>query len=246
MRRDGRFVADQAEIVFSDAFLEQVGDLTETEQVDVLAEVVNLCAAPGGKHPLRQPLAGWNTLDVLGGHRRAVYKASVHGNTGLLEILCLGPRSDNEVYDMANGLVDAGLLDREEVTQLWDALAVLAVVAEDAGLDGWDYRPPPAPEGLVKAAVFSGLLDHATAVQLSRSELEAAMEHGWGPTGPDPAAALTAALERARARPGWPDGTDPAGVVAGRAGPRCAAVMPRAGTRCIRRHDHPGPHRSTP
>src|SRR5690606_11375933 len=146
------------------------------------------------------PLAGWNTLDVLGGHRRVVYKATVVDGTGLIEVLCLGPRSDNEVYDVAVGLRDAGLLDEDEVTDLWDALALLDVLEEDVGLDGWDYRPPPAPDGMVRAAVAAGLLDETTASALSKPELEAAMAQGWGASGPDPAAALIAALEQARKR----------------------------------------------
>lgn len=243
MRRGSRFPGDQAEVVFSDALIEQTGDLTENERLDVLAEVVGLCSDPGGKHPLRTPLAGWNTLDVLGGHKRVVYKASAPEAVGLIEALCLGPRSDNEVYDMAVALRDAGLLTAQEVTDLWDALAVLAVVAEDVGLDGWDFRPPPAPVGMIRAAVDAGLLDAQTASVMSLPELQAAMEHGWGSFGPDPVKALLAALERARRR-GRPASLDAAAVVAGRLGPRCGALMPRAGAPCIRRLGHPGPHRA--
>lgn len=245
MLRGGRFIADQAEIVFSDVALEQLGELAEHQRTDVLAEVVNLCAAPGGKHPLRAPLAGWNTLDVLGGDRRVVYKASTHDDIGLIEVLCIGPRSDNEVYDMANALVDAGLLTDNEAIELWDSLAVLAVVAEEVGLDGWDYRPPPAPDWLVKQAVDSGILDKITASTLSKPELEAAFEGGFTPSGPDPTAAITAALERARARPSWPANSDLGEIIKERAAPRCGAAMPRAGTRCVRKEDHPGPHRAS-
>jgi hypothetical protein len=245
VRRAGRFPGDQAEIVFTDVFTEQLGELTEPERELVLVEVVNLCGAPGGKHPLRPPLAGWNTLDVLGGHHRVVYKATIVKGTGLLEVLCLGPRSDDEVYDMAVALIRTGLLDADEVASLWDALAVLDVVAEDVGLDGWDYRPPPAPEGMVRAAIAAGVLDEATAVVLSKPELEAALEHGWGPQGPDPRAALVAALERGRARAFRPSPAGAAEVVRTRSELRCGAVMPRAGTRCARRRGHPGPHRSS-
>jgi hypothetical protein len=244
VQRGGRLPGDQAEVVFSDELVEQVGELTGDEREGVLAEVVRLCDDPGGKHPLRTPLAGWNTLDVLGGHRRVVYKASVVDGTGLIEVLCLGPRSDNEVYDMAVGLRDAALLTEDEVTDLWDALAVLDVVEEDVGLDGWDFRPPPAPDGMIRAAVAAGLLDEATASALSKRELEAAMAEGWGAAGPDPAAALIAALEQARRRSRRLARYDSRQVVAQRFGPRCGADMPRAGTRCIRRAGHPGPHRA--
>lgn len=244
MRRGGRFPEDQSEVVFTDVFTEQVGQLTEADQEAVLVDVISLCDAPGGKHPLHAPLAGWNTLTVLGGHHRVVYKATVVAGTGLLEVLCLGPRSDDEVYDMAGALVRSGLLEPDEITDLWNALAVLDIVAEDVGLDGWDYRPPAAPEGMIRAAVAAGLLDEATAGALSKPELEAALEHGWGPQGPDPRAALLAALERARGR-GVPPPSDHATVIRSRSAPRCGALMPRAGSRCIRRSGHPGPHRSS-
>lgn len=68
-------------------------------------------------------------------------------------MLCLAPRSDREVYDLAEGLACSGLLDAEDIDSLWDALAILVVVEEDVGLDGWDSRPEPAPEGTVRAAV---------------------------------------------------------------------------------------------
>lgn len=243
MLRGGRLPGDQAEVVFSDAFIEQLDDLTEPERPDVLTEVVRLCDDPSGKHPLQAPLAGWNTLDVCGGHRRVVYKASVVEDVGLVEVLCIGPRTDNEVYDMAAGLRDAGLLSPDEVTDLWDALALLEVLSEDVGLDGWDYRPPPAPEGMVRAAVSSGLLDESTASALSKPELEAALEGGWGPEGPDPTLALLVALERSRRR-GHPTPILTDAVLEGRRSDRCGALMPRAQVRCARRDGHPGPHRA--
>lgn len=244
MRRGERFPDDQAEVVFSDALVTQLGALTEDERTDVLGDVVRLCAEPSGKHPLATPLAGWNTLEVLGGHKRVVYKATVVGATGLIEALCLGPRSANEVHDMAVGLVDAGLLDPDEITDLWDALAVLDVVAEHVGLDGWDYRPAPPPAGMIRAAVAAGLLTEQVAALLSKAELEAAMADGWGPDGPDPHAAIVAALEIARSRDRLPRTLDVEQVVLARTAARCGAHMPRAGTRCIRRAHHPGPHRA--
>ena len=253
MQRGERPPGDQAEVVFSEAFVEQLGERTADEQHDVLAEVVRLRDDPAGKHPLQSPLAGWNTLDVLAGwntldvlagHKRVVYKASIVDGTGLIEVLCLGPRTDNEISDMAVGLSDAGLLEPDEVTDLWDALAVLEIVEEEVGLDGWDFRPPPAPDGMVRAVVAANLLDERTARALSKKELEAAMAGGWGPEGPDPKAAITAALEEARKRSRRPRTFDADSVIAGRWADRCGAAMPRAGSRCIRRKGHPGAHRA--
>ena len=242
MRRGGRLPDEQAEIVFSDVFVEALVGLTTTERTEALAAVLGLCSAPAGKHPLSEALAGWNTVEVLAGHRRVVFRVSAPGGVGLVEVLCLGPRTGSEVYDLAAALATSGVLDDDRVTQVWDALAVLDLVAEQVGLDGWDYAPPPAPEGQVRSVVAAGLFEEYVARLLSQDELVAAMTDGWGPDGPDRGEALKAALLRARTRVGFP-GVD---VIWARAEPRCGAVLPRAKSRCIRRRGHPGPHRSGP
>ncbi len=240
MRRGSRFPHDQAEIVFSDIIIEQLEQFIEDQRIDVLAEIIRLCDDPGGKHPLHTPLSGWNTLDVLGAEFRVVYKATVPGDVGLLEVLCIGPRSDSEVYDMAIGITRTGLLSEDEVTQLWEALGLLDVVTEDVGLEGWDYRPEAAPEGMRRAAVSSGLLDRDTANLLAKDELEAAMTSGWGPDGADPEKALLAALERARGSADF----SVRKILEVRRDDRCGAFMVRARSTCVRRAGHPGPHRS--
>ncbi len=241
MTRTRRFPDDQAEIVCSDVFVEQLAEFTDHDQIEVLAAIHRLCNDPEGKHALGGTLAGWNTLDVLAQRHRVVYRASSHTGTGLIEVLCLGPRRASEVYDIAVALVHTGALAPDEVTQLWEALSLFDIFPETIGLDGWDYRPPPAPDGMIRAAIASGVLPAGTAPLLSKDELEAALAHGWGPDGqPDPLRALRAALQRARGRVDYPG---PA-IVLNRATPRCDALMPRAGTRCIRAHGHPGAHRS--
>lgn len=244
MRRGERFPQNAAELEFTDVLVEQLAGLRAAEREDVLVELVRLCLDPAGKHPLHAPLAGWNTVEVLDDHQRVVYRASVVEGVGLIEALCLGPRSDSEVYDMATGLRDAGVLSAEELTELWDALAILDVVAEQVGLDGWDFRPDAAPEGMRRAAVASGLLAEETAALLSRDELEAAMSGGWGPEGPDPMAALVAALERARSRAVTLDPHEAAAILAARSHERCGVLLPRAQRPCVRRLGHRGPHRS--
>ena len=93
---------------------------------------------------------------------------------------------------------------------------------------------------MVRAAVGAGLLSADLASLLSKDELEAAMAGGWSEVGADPDLALQAAIKRARG--GYPALSDR--VIRDRAIDRCGALMPRAQTRCIRRKDHPGPHRS--
>lgn len=244
MRRGQRLPGDQAEIAFSDVFVEQVGSLHPDDRVEVLATMVALCNDPAGKHPLHAPLQGWNTEDVRHAEHRVVYRAGVVDGVGVVDVLCLGPRSGSQVYDMAVALTASGLLTDDEVIFLWDALAILDVIEEDVGLDGWDYQPPPAPEGMRLAAVRSGLLTAEQAAALSKDELEAAMTAGWSAGQPDPRAALVAALERARSRATAP--ADVEAVLAKRAADRCAVVLPRAQAPCIRRAGHPGPHRASP
>jgi hypothetical protein len=247
LRAGGTFPGDQAEIVFNDVFVEYLEALPEAQRRSVLVEVTSLCANPSGDHPLSNRtatdhLAGWNTLDVLNKEHRVVFSSRVIGGVGTIEVLCAGPRRAEAAYDLANALVRTGRLEPEEVTEIWQVLTLLDVLAEEAGLDGWDYAPPAAPQGMVRAAVAAGLLDEATARLLSKDELEAAMSHGWGPGGADPVAALRAAMSRARA------GVDPGDVVGQvlrRREGRCAVVLPRTHQACIRKAGHPGAHRST-
>ena len=244
MRRGERLPHDQAQIVFCDPFVAYLEDaLTPSQRASVVVDIVALCSSPAGRHPLSSQggLAGWNTVSVLGGEHRVVFASRIVNGVGLIEVLCAGPRRASAVYDLAAHLVATGLLADDEVIEIWQSLILLDIVAEAVGLDGWDYRPPPAPEGLIRAAVTSGLLDEATARLLSTDEITEAMTHGWNDAGPDPVAALRAAVARARA------GVDPGDLtrfLTSRAADRCDALLPRVGARCIRRSDHPGPHRA--
>lgn len=247
MRSGESFPNDQAELVLNDVFLEYLETLTVAQRESVLADVLALCRNPAGTHPLSNKsgtdrLAGWNTLDVLNKEHRVVFASRVEDGVGVIEVLCAGPRRADAAYDLANMLIGTGRLTGEEVTEIWQALTLLDVIAEEVGLDGWDYRPPPAPAGMVKAAVSAGLLDEHTAQLLGKDELEAAMEGGWGEHGPDPVAAVRAAVHRARA---GVDVADLTRILRGRAQDRCDVILPRAGAACVRRAGHPGPHRAT-
>jgi hypothetical protein len=241
VKRGQRLPSDQAEIAFDDIFVEQLEGLPAADQVDVLAAIVALCMNPAGKHPLSGPLAGWNTLDVSQGQQRVICRASTRHGVGLVEVLCLGVRRNNEIYDVAMALVASGRLTDDEITQIWEALAVLDVTLSAVGLDGWDFRPTPAPEGMQRAAVAAGLLTQAVAELLSADEITAAMTGGWSADGADPAQALVAALHRLQ---GSISPDIAARIVAQRRDDRCGVVLPRAAARCIRRRGHPGPHRT--
>ncbi|MGD9620786.1 MAG: hypothetical protein AB7G47_10315 [Mycolicibacterium sp.] len=248
MRGSERLPDDQAEIVFSEPFLLYLDGLTGDERESVLTDVVALCGNPVGKHPLSNKsatdrLAGLNTVEVLNKRHRVVYAARVEGGVGLIEVICAGPRTGNAVYDVANALVRSGQLTEEEATQVWDALALLDVLTEKVGLDGWDYAPRPAEAHLVRALVQLGLLPEDLAAAVSRAEAEAAMRDGYDESGqPDQYAALMAVMRAARSRSDYGDATD---ILKRRTEQRCGAEMPRARATCVRRVGHPGPHRAT-
>ena len=248
MRGNERLPGDQAEIVFSEPFLLYLDALTTDDQESVIAEVVALCSNPVGKHPLsnrsaNDRLAGLNTVEVLGRAHRVVFAARVERGVGLIEVICAGPRTGNAVYDVANALVQSGQLTEEEATQLWDALALLDVIAEKVGIDGWDYAPLPAEAHLVRALVQLGLLPEELAAVVSRAEAEAAMRDGYDESGqPDQYAAIAAVMRAARTRSDYEDATD---ILRRRTEERCGAEMPRARATCLRRVGHPGPHRAT-
>jgi hypothetical protein len=248
VRRGQRFPEGRAEVVFNDVFIEYLEELPARDREDALVAIVRLCDDPIGSHSLSNRgkadgLAGWNTLEILQRQHRVIFSSTVIDGVGVIEVLCAGPRRADAAYDMANALIRTGRLTDEEITEIWQALVLLDVIAEDIGLDGWDYAPPAAPEGMVRAAVKSGLLPEAIARALSKDELEAAMEHGWNDGEPSPQAALEAAVRRSRAGITAMDVTR---IISDRSTTRCNVILPRAGVRCIRREGHPGPHRSRP
>ena len=109
MKPGGKLPDDQAEIVFSDWFADQLEHLPETERVNILGQVVDLCEDPGGTHTLSargrdRVLVGWNTLEVSERERRVVYHVDAAGAS--IFVLCLGPRRGSEVYDMATALAN--------------------------------------------------------------------------------------------------------------------------------------------
>lgn len=249
MRKGEHLPDDQAEVVLSLDVLEWIAENTTDEQRgEVLDDIVALFAQPWGKHPLSNKdghdrLAGLNTASTLRGHARVVFRSGISAEgTGLIEIVAIGPRSDNRVHDAVNALVGCGRLDAAVVEQIWDLLAVFEDTAERFGLELWDYQPTPAPEGLVKTAVATGIMPQEIAQRLSKDELTAALENAWDPqTGElDPDRALRTALHRVAGS------ADPERLLAVRAEPRCNAPMPRAKKPCVRRRGHPGAHRATP
>lgn len=241
MRRGEQFPDGRAEIELIDDLVERLSEMPQHLIDDILIGILALCENPAGKHPLSGDLAGLNTVEADERRLRTVYRAtppSAGHETALIEIVTVGPRRDGEVYTIAAALVDSGVLDEEQATQIWDALELLDTAAEQAGLDGWDYKPPPAAPWLIDGAVNAGF-DRTEVEHLSHDELSAAMADLYETGNPDDA--VTKAMGRVntvltrQTAPG----------LSGRADARCGKYMRRARASCIRRKDHPGPCRST-
>ncbi|MGO3290556.1 hypothetical protein ACT3SQ_17545 [Brachybacterium sp. AOP42-C2-15] len=249
MRVGDHLPDDQAEVVLSSHVEEWIADNVDQAQWDeLLDDIIALFTMPWGKHPLSNrsasdQLAGLNTTATLRGDYRIVFRSSIaSGGAGLIEIIAIGPRTGNRIYDAVNALVTSGALDEDEVQSIWDMLDLYEHTADKHGLELWDYRPDPAPAGLVKSAVAIGALPQELAEILSADELNAAIANAWDPdTGElDPPRALRAALARVTGS------SDPERIMSLREEPRCGAFMPRAKAPCVRRRGHAGAHRAAP
>lgn len=234
---------DQAEVVFTEQSIDWLIDnVTEHQREDVVDTIVGLFRAPRGKHPLSNQnatnLVGFNTVEAAQREFRIIYRVTVKNGVGLIEIITIGQRRDGEVYSAADALVRSGKLTDEEQTQIWDALTLIDETKSRLGLEEWDYVEPPAPEGLVKAAVAAGFDDEFVRL-LSKDELVVAMESAWQGGAFDPAAGVAAAVQRISTS------TTPDRILALRRKDRCGAIMPKLGKPCIRVKGHAGAHRGS-
>jgi hypothetical protein len=234
---------DQAEVVFTEQSIDWLIDnVTDHQREDVVDTIVGLFRAPRGKHPLSNQnatnLVGFNTVEAAQREFRIIYRVTVANGVGLIEIVTIGQRRDDEVYSAADALVRSGKLTEEEQTQIWDALTLLDETKSRLGLEEWDYAEPPAPEGIVQAAVAAGL-DEDFARLLSKDELVVAMESAWEDGTFDPAAGVAAAVQRIATS------TSPDRILALRRDDRCGAIMPKLGKPCIRVKGHAGAHRGS-
>lgn len=237
------FPDEQAEVVFTEESIDWlIENVTAFQREEVFDTIVGLFRAPQGKHPLSNQsstnLVGFNTVEAAQREFRIIYRATVTNGVGLIEIITIGQRRDDEVYSAADALVRSGKLTEAEQTQIWDAMTLVEETRARIGLEGWDYTEEPAPEGLVKAAGAAGI-DEDFAKLLSKDELVVAMAAAWESGKLDPDAGMAAALQRIATS------TSPDRILAFRRKDRCGAMMPKLGKPCIRAKGHAGAHRGS-
>lgn len=232
----------QAEVVFTEESIDWlIENVVASQRENVMDTIVSLFAAPQGKHPLsnqnKTNLVGFNTIEAAQRQFRIIYRVSVRSGVGLIEVITIGHRRDDEVYVDAHDLIQSGKLSEAEQTQIWDALTLIEDTKARVGLENWDYMEEPAPEGLIKSAVASGVLDEDFARILSKDEIVAAMSAAWENGEANHEAAIAAALGRIATS------TRPERIFESRREPRCGAIMPKLKIPCIRVKGHAGAHR---
>ncbi len=243
MQPGENFPDDQAEVTFTEESIDWLaGNVNSAEREMVFDTIVGLFANPSGKHRLsnqnKTNLVGFNTVEAAQRTYRIIYRARTQNGVGLIGIITIGFRRDNDVYGEAHDLVASGKLTEAEQTQIWDVLRFLEETKERLGLEEWDYKEEAAPVGLVKAAVAAGIMDEEFASLLSQSELTAALAAAFETGQLDRAAALSAAMTRVASS------ANPDRVFQSRQTPRCGVIMPVAGKPCIRAEGHAGAHRA--
>lgn len=178
------FLEQQAEVVLTEENIDcLIENVVTSQRENVIDTIVSLFAAPQGEHPLsnqnKTNLVGFNTVEVAQREFRIIYRVSVREGVGLIEVITIGHRRDDEVYVYAHDLIQSGKLSEAEQTQIWDALTLIDDTKARVGLEDWDYKEEPAPEGLIKPAVVAGALDEDFARILSKDEIVVAMSAAW-------------------------------------------------------------------
>jgi mRNA-degrading endonuclease RelE of RelBE toxin-antitoxin system len=97
-----------AEVVFTDAALDDLRRLGPEIVPKVLKKVLLLVDDPEAGHPLGGKLSGFRKLVVGRNHWRVVYRLAADGVVEICEVWCVGARSDAEVYAEAASRVAAG------------------------------------------------------------------------------------------------------------------------------------------
>lgn len=136
-----------AEVVFTDAAIDDLRRLGPDVVPKVLKKVLILLDDPEAGHPLGGRLTGFRKLVVGRNHWRIVYRLAEDGSVEICEIWCVGARSDAEVYAEATSRV-AGVADPSpELRRLADVIDRLGRLAGD--VETADKSPvEPVPDWL--------------------------------------------------------------------------------------------------
>lgn len=143
-----------AEVVFTDAALDDLRRLGPGVVPKVLKKVLLLVADPEAGHPLGGPLTGFRKLVVGRNHWRVVYRLTEDGDVEICEIWCVGARSDSEVYAEATSRINELTPSSPALRRLADVVERLGRLAGDVTVD---LASPvePVPEWLAQRLVHT-------------------------------------------------------------------------------------------
>jgi mRNA-degrading endonuclease RelE of RelBE toxin-antitoxin system len=143
-----------AEIVFTDAAIDDLRRLGPDVVPKVLKKVLMLVDDPEAGYPLGGSLTGFRKLVVGRNHWRVVYRIAESGVLEICAVWCVGARSDAEVYGEASSRV-AGLADRNpEARRLADVIDRLGRLAGDVVV-GELPLSEPVPDWLAQRLIHT-------------------------------------------------------------------------------------------
>jgi mRNA interferase RelE/StbE len=141
-----------AEVVFTDAAIDDLRRLGPEVVPKVLKKVLILVDDPEAGHPLGGPLTSFRKLVVGRNHWRVVYRLAKDGTVEICEIWRVGARSDAQVYaEAASRVADDTRPSIRRLADVIDRLGRLAghvVVEREPSIE-------PVPDWLAKRLVHS-------------------------------------------------------------------------------------------
>jgi mRNA interferase RelE/StbE len=141
-----------AEIVFTDAAIDDLRRLGPDAVPKVLKKVLILLDNAEAGHPLGGSLTGFRKLVVGRNHWRIVYRAIAQDVVEICEIWCVGARSDAEVYGEASSRIAGAVGQNPAVQRLADVIERLGQLAGDVAVE----EPPrgePVPDWLAQRLI---------------------------------------------------------------------------------------------
>jgi mRNA-degrading endonuclease RelE of RelBE toxin-antitoxin system len=143
-----------AEIVFTDAAIDDLRRLGPEIVPKVLKKVLILLDDPEAGHPLGGTLTGFRKLVVGRNHWRIVYRLAADGSVEICEIWGVGARSDAEVYAEASARAASAAAASPALQRLSEVITRLGRLTGDVVVDE-QQQGEPVPDWLARRLVHT-------------------------------------------------------------------------------------------
>ncbi|MCX2955201.1 type II toxin-antitoxin system RelE family toxin [Lentzea sp. NEAU-D7] len=161
-----------AEVLFTDAAVDDLRRLGPDVVPRVLKKIQILFDDPEAGHPLGGELTGFRKLVVGRNHWRIVYRITAGGSVEVCEVWCVGVRSDAEVYAEASARVASMADEDSTLARLADVIGRLGRLAADVVVEEVPPREP-VPDWLAQRLVHTAGMPP---VQVAALSLEQAVD----------------------------------------------------------------------